>query len=157
MRLNQGSWIKVFADKTTEQGHDYLIDQKKASWTQGRQDNIKEVFLSEGLIAVTLEVPETVWYQYDRYSVILSENPYPKRIARFIQAQISKRHIGQYLCYNNKDIHLVWATVKPKMVGDRYKIISTDINKWITAEISSSKVKLFIGEKSSRNGKQVFN
>lgn len=153
-----GSWIKVFTNKTSERGYDYLIDNKKASWSKGSLENIKEVFLSDGIVAGTLEIPNTSWHQFDRFSFRLNEDNHPTRKARFVQALIQEEHVGSYLCYNNNDIWIVWVSLKNKKNNSNIYIIqSSDVGKWITLKIANAQEPMiFLSEKGALNGKQLF-
>ena len=66
-------WLKLFTDGTKEYGSDEAIAKHKASWTLGRLDRIKEVILSHNKKTCSLVVPNTSWYQFDRFSVLVSE------------------------------------------------------------------------------------
>lgn len=65
--MNNG-WIKKFEDDTVELGYDSLIEEKKASWTRGRQDRITCVRLRHDdlFISIKSDVPGE-YHQYDEY------------------------------------------------------------------------------------------
>lgn len=152
-----GVWIKSFNNGSIEIGSDFLIAEGKASWSKGQLHNIKEVFLSEGINAVTLEISNTEWYQFDRYKAFLAEKQ-TYRISRYLQAKITKEHIGFYLCYNNEDIHLCWGCLRNRPIGTFcYKITSQDVDKWITVQLSlSNKPSIVLCKKGSIDGEQLF-
>lgn len=153
-----GSWVKIFSDGSSEEGHDFLIDKGEASWSRGKLSDIREVFLSAGLSASVLEVPNTEWYQFDRYMAFMMNESKPVRKARYVQAKILPEHVGMYLCYNNRDIRLVWASVKGTSSGSNCRpIVSKDVGQWLTVRVSHrEQPAVFLAERGSRSGKQLF-
>lgn len=156
--LDVGSWVKIFDDGSLEHGHDCLIKEHKASWSRGRLSGIKEVFLSDGLLAATLEVPDTEWHQFDRYMAFMMNESESIRKGRFVQAKILPEHVGMYLCYNNQDIRLVWASVKDKPIGPNCRLVTPDdVGQWLTIKVSHREQPIvFLAERGSRSGKQLF-
>ena len=97
--MESGTWLKFFNDGTLERGSDVDIDKGLASWSKGRQDNIKSVHLEHNFNTCCLSLPNTQWYQYDRYMAMLGQagNNVSKRTGRVIQAQIKQEHVGKTL------------------------------------------------------------
>ena len=76
------TWIKFLSDGSQEEGSDSDIDQKKASWTKGRQD-IEKVSLQFNEKKVLLSADkEREWFQTDNF--IYSSLNGTKRISREI-------------------------------------------------------------------------
>jgi len=157
MSVLDGCWVKFFSDGTKEWNYDIPIYSKNYSWSQGRLSNIKEVFLRELLISVTLEVSNTEYHQFDRFLCELASGSTPIRKARYIQALITKEHVGLYLCYNNDSIYASWVSIKKKPSSHYYRIKNQDVGKWITFRITTSTSELFLASnKDALNGQQLF-
>lgn len=134
-----GGWVKIFNDATTQSGSDLDIAKGESSWSKGPLSNIKEVFLYDGLMASVLEVPDTDWYQFNRYTIILNTES-PSLVVRCVQAEVKKAHVGKYLCYNNSNSRLVWAKVSATPVGSQiYRLQESDIGRWITIILAVNK------------------
>jgi hypothetical protein len=157
MSLLDGCWIKTFIDGTKEAHYDTPL-LEKSSWSQGRLSYIKEVFIKEGILGFTLEIPNTEYHQYDRYSVeLISTRPTTVRKARYLQALITEEHVGFYLCYNNNSTYTSWASLQKKPKGQSYyRIQNQDVGKWITFCLSNCTSKLFLCGKDDLNGEQLF-
>lgn len=142
MRSDCGCWIKIFNDETKEQGSDYEIQTGKSSWSKGRLDGIKEVYLFDGLVMASLAVTDTDWYQFDRYitTVAVGKNK-PTKVHRVVQAQIKEHHVGNYfICKISKD-NTLWACISED--GSCYelkkKIIKEDIGRWVSVVLRRHK------------------
>jgi len=148
-----GAWVKFFKDTSPEIGTDLAIEESKASWSRGRQKNITKVQLSDRLSVVTLEVPDTEWYQFDRYHVLFNELGQQKsiRIARVIQARIQNKHVGRHLLYNG-DTYFFQIKINGKEKG--YIIEKKDVGKWLTVSIADSKISFCFAEKGKLDGHQ---
>lgn len=91
-----GAWLKLFSDGSSERGSDGDISEGKASWSRGRLRDIDSVYLSDNRFVCVLQVPNTEWYQYDRYMAplgVVGKNV-SIRTARVIQAKIQPEHVG---------------------------------------------------------------
>jgi len=134
-----GSWIKFFEDDSKEYGSDLDIQSSKASWSRGRQDKIKEVFLSDGICSLVLTVPNTNWYQFDRYITSLGIGVNTSfRTYRVIQAEIKSFHVDSYLIGFLSNQFFGWAVLsekEDKAYNYCYQIQKTDIGKWVSLSI----------------------
>ena len=135
-----GSWIKFFVDDTKEIGHDLDIENGQASWSKGCLDEIKQVNLSFGMRSTHLVVPNTEWFQFDRFICLLSpEGTHtPTRIARAVQAKITSEHLGKCLSHSKDSGHLFWVEVgehEGKEDMSCIMISKRHVNRWLTIVI----------------------
>jgi len=133
-----GSWIKFFKDRTSERGSDLDIEEGKASWTQGKLDNIISVQVFEKSLCGVLSIPDTKWHQYDRYMVSMGTvNPSIKqsfRSARIIQAKITSKHIGRSVMYLSS-VGLLSAQLTNNQADNTILLEQKHIGLWITLYI----------------------
>ena len=123
-------WIKLFTDGSLEDGSDELIDSNKASWSKGRLDNIKSVYINGNKYTVGLKILNTKWHQFDRYLTLVGSNESVKQL-RVIQAQITKDHLGMYI--NTDLVHNITEySLSKKPIDSLFKITNSFLNKWIT-------------------------
>lgn len=150
-----GSWVKIFKDQTKEHGSDKDIELKKASWSKGRLDNIISVQLFEKSVCCVLSVPNTEWYQYDRYMASLSVGSQSFRSARVVQAKITPSHVGKYISSSYAPGALLIEINTKSKNGILVK--AKDVNLWLTAYILvNKKIGLTVCEKGAFNGdKQI--
>ena len=146
MRQNYGCWIKIFDDNTKEHGSDSDIQAGKASWSQGRLNNIKEVLLFDNGFMIELSIPNTDWYQFDRYlaAVAIGKNV-PERTHRVIQAEIKKHHVGNLLVGSIKNHTLFCYLINKddkKEYDFKVQIEEQHISKWISVVLSKHKRKM---------------
>jgi len=135
-----GGWLKLFTDGSKELGNDEAIIKKMASWSLGRQDNIKEVRLFYNQRVCSLTVPNTSWYQFDRFSVLVAEGtPKSVRTHRVIQAQICSNHVGQSIICSRTGGHYSWTVIRDLLNTDAdssfcyHKLINrSHVEKWLT-------------------------
>ena len=146
-----GAWVKFFKNASPEIGTDQAIESGRASWSRGSLHDIVKVQLSDKSLSVILVVPDTEWYQFDRYHAYIGEEKRPKatRVARVIQAEVQKKHIGRDLLYNNSTYLF---EVKINGEDNGYKITERDVGKWITVSIVGSKISWCLAEKGKFNG-----
>jgi len=142
MKMNNG-WIKKFEDGTSELGYDHLIEEKKASWTRGRQDGIMSVEMSHGDLytCIDSDIPAE-YYQYDEYeSSAFGET---ELIERVIMCKADDRFYYNHAWLGTTTLT---ATLKPydkgtiiwnkdsngEMVVGGYanKIDPNNLNKWL--------------------------
>lgn len=135
------AWIKYFNDGSVEIGSDDLIKEKKASWTNGKLSNISKVSISGFSKNAILDIPNTEWFQFDKYLLHLEDSS-PFRIARIIQAQIKEPFINQYLCYNKNKSDLFYLS--NKRIKFSKKIEKDMLGKWISIVILDNKIDSFI-------------
>ena len=140
---NNNGWIKKFEDDTMELGYDPLIEQKKASWSKGRQDGIVSVVMNhEDLFAyINSDVPGE-YYQYDEYeSSAFGES---KLIERVIMCKADNRFHYEHVLLGNRSITatlksydkgtIIWhenSRGELGIGGHAYKINPKNINKWL--------------------------
>ena len=143
------AWVKRFTDETTEVGSDQNIALGKSSWTKGRLDNIKEVFITDGLSSASFIFPNTQWHQFDRYKVEFDTKK-SVRIFRAIQVMITEDYVDKYICYNCNNARFMWACIKDfRGKGASYfKIQNEHVSKWLTLLVSiNDKPQLLLTEK----------
>lgn len=83
-------WVKYFSDGSVEYGYDQDVDLGCASWTQGKQNNMRSVALRAGNITVHLfaELDKVCkFWQSDDYEVVLGSRN-PTRITRRIEQKL---------------------------------------------------------------------
>jgi hypothetical protein len=143
MNETHGSWIKIFKDKSKEYGSDLDIINKNASWSAGKQRDIAEVFLSDGVCSLSFSVPDTEWFQFDRYLAYLSFGTNSSvRTHRVVQAKIKENHIDCFLAASLKDTYFCWAVLDKDKDNEHdyiYQIKENDIGKWITISLVNRK------------------
>lgn len=105
-----GAWVKLFSDGTQEIGTDDDVNSGIASWSKGRLTDIREVQLTNIVTLASLSVPDTNWYQFDRYTFDIIEN-HAKRIFRVIQAEIQNKHVGMWFNQSWAGKYMFWASV----------------------------------------------
>ena len=133
-------WVKNFSDGTIELGFDHLIDEGKASWRNGRLNDIISVDIFENGYKYTLIRKESSlkeWWQGNEYhSRFIPGATVPGELQRrFIQFQLSKEDIGKYLhiiklpnCYQ--------VVLKDNSQGALCQLDKeTYTNKWLTLNI----------------------
>lgn len=126
-----GSWIKSFVDGSIETGSDRDIEEKKASWSKGRLDCIKEVLLIDGFLSCSLSLKNTSWYQFDRFIVPLEVGTNrPLRTHRVIQAEIKEHHVGKYLTIQQPCCSFFCFSLIDTPTD--FKIEQKHIGKWIS-------------------------
>jgi len=133
-----GAWLKLFTDNTKEHGSDKNIALGKASWTNGRLDNINEVRLFNHRQIASLSVPDTSWHQFDRFIAIVFPGTRTSEVThRVIQAEIKSHHVGLSLVSSRTGDHFFWAIVQDiqnaKEISFFNKLITKEhIGKWLT-------------------------
>ena len=152
-------WVKYLTNNRFEVGSDNLIKEGKASWSRGNQTDIKKVVLYGFDKGISLDVPSTNWYQFDRFITDFSSNSNPSLLVyRAIQAQLTEYHLNNYICYNiNKNTpNLLFVSNTKKGVLNT-KILEEYINKWLTCLIYKEEIKIIITDKGTLNDyKSVF-
>ncbi len=144
-----GSWVKHFNDGSTEIGSDRAISRGDASWSRGKLDDIAFVQLSSRLLTFLLEIPNTEWHQFDRYTVALDGVSESSRVARVLQAKVLNEHFNRYLLYN-KNTYLVTLGLSDH--PSEWQVTKEHIGKWLTATIySSGKISAGFSEKGKFN------
>lgn len=166
----QGYWIKILHNDKIELGSDSKIASGLASWTKGSQ-NIKKVFLSDGIVAVSLESNiDSEWYQFDRLVVQMANGKQnSQRVSRAIQIKIRKEHVGSYLQGEGIGRDYIFSIVdKPSIVNSlsdlvnfySIEIIENMIDKWVTITVPLRQKPYWVvsNSKGSTDGdfKQVF-
>jgi hypothetical protein len=142
MLNKSGGWIKRLYDNQEEYGFDDLIKSKKASWSKGKQSNIESVILfnKNSCIRYRLSVPNTEWYQFDRFCNIFnsSGDPIIKRMARVVQAKIQVEHIAMNLkkhktktTDNKIEYFFFLESLKPGLEGDSI-LTQQAVGKWLS-------------------------
>lgn len=132
---DHGCWIKIFDDNSKEKGTDIDIKAGTASWSRGRQTDIKEVLLFDGFLGLSLSVPDTKWYQFDRYiSPVAVGQQKSLRTARAIQAEINSSHLDKYIIGSTKNSNMSWAIVSDdrKEHDLKIKVEEKHIGLWLT-------------------------
>jgi len=135
-----GVWIKLFNDGSSEHGSDSDIINKQASWSRGRLDGIESVQIFEGNVGVVLVVPNTEWYQYDRY-VALLDTPgvhVPTRVARVVQALIKPEHIGKRVNFKQA-IGLFYASLEDTPSEQGLLVCKEHVGLWISIYVLINK------------------
>jgi hypothetical protein len=98
-KLSKG-WIKHFVDGSLEIGPDYLTAQGKASWRNGKLNDIISVDIIENDYRYSLISKEPrIWWQGDEYHArFMPEQTVPGELKRrFIQFQLMSEDIGKYI------------------------------------------------------------
>ncbi len=131
-----GAWIKLFKDGSSEHGSDLNIKEGKASWSRGLLDNIKSVQLFDKTYCCVLDIPNTEWYQYDRYLAMLGNvgKNMSSRTARIIQAKITPEHIYKTLCLTEFP-GVLMATLCDDKSKDGILVSQEHVNLWVTMYI----------------------
>jgi len=157
--METGSWLKLFNDGTSERGSDVAIKKGLASWSKGRQDDIKSVHLEHNFNTCCLSVPNTHWYQYDRFMAMFGKtgSDVSQRVGRVIQAQITQEHVGKTLsCMVSKGITVANLDDTPSENG--ILISQEHVNLWVTMYILvNNQIGITICERGAFYGdKQIF-
>lgn len=126
-----GAWVKFFEDGSHELGTDDQVNSGEASWSKGRLDSIKEVHLTNKVVLASLNVPDTIWHQFDRFSFSFDTNT-SSRLLRVVQAEIKEHHKDMFLLKEWAGKYLFWVSVENKNGIESIKITKDDIGKWIT-------------------------
>lgn len=131
-------WVKHFTDETKEYGIDRYIAQGKASWTKGRLSDIKQVEIITLNNNSILSVPNTEWFQFDRFEITMdSYKPEPVRTHRAVQALLKSFHGEMLLGYNKNARCHEWHIIdyKTAKLGS-YQFVKHMrphcVGKWIT-------------------------
>jgi len=132
-----GAWQKIFTDGSLEDGSDEAIAKRKASWTNGRLEDIKEVKLFNNHFICSLTVPNTTWHQFDRFAVLVSEGTqFPMKLHQVVQAEITSKHVGLSLMSSNVGGSYCWILVKDSKELKNYtfceSIEEKHIGKWLS-------------------------
>ena len=139
-----GYWTKHFLNGSKETGTDRAINNKEASWSRGKLESIQEVVLSDHLIIATLFVPNTSWYQYDRYE-FYSGTGETKRVARIIQAEITSDHLGLFFACVKNHLGMYYASLEDFVIEDSIfckEILDKDIGLWATIKLRHNNLPL---------------
>lgn len=131
-------WIKYFADGEIEIGSDILIDQGKASWRNGRLNDITSVEIIENEKTYSLtSIYASKWWQGDDYYASYSgpNKAVPgKLVRRFVQFKIEQGNIG-------KHIVLIKLPTGYKIVlrdnaqNSLFQILPEHLGMWLTLSI----------------------
>lgn len=138
-------WVKKFiSDK--EIGTDKDIKLKKASWSNGRLDNMVGAELHHNSQHLYISGIGNYW-QSDTYEVLMY-NSTPKLVSRRIEKQITNQDLYfKYIIGPNK-LEMTFNTVL-NIAGKLVKIESDWINKWLVAEmdVNTHHLKYYISDK----------
>jgi len=152
-----GAWVKFFKDRTTERGSDLDIEEKKASWSKGRLDDIISVQISQRTLCGVMSIPDTEWHQYDRYMASLSVGPQQSfRSARVIQAKVNTKHLGKNIIITNST-GIISIELTNQSTKDTMPIKSEHVGLWITLYIlANGETGITFCERGAFNGdKQI--
>jgi len=149
-----GAWVKLFKDGSSEHGSDLDIKEGKASWSRGLLDNIVSVHLSDKMYCCALNVPNTEWYQYDRYMATLGAvgNNMSSRTARVIQAKVQPEHVGKKICLTIFPYTTI-ATFCNDILKDGILISQEHVGLWVTMYIlTNNKIGITMSKKGAFHG-----
>jgi hypothetical protein len=138
-----GAWVKLFVDGSKEHGSDQEIAKGNASWSRGRLDGIREVRLFGKTQVCSLSVPNTLWHQFDRFIVVVSEGtPQPIKTHQVAQAEIKDIHVGLSLVGSNNGGCYFWTMVQDIRQSNKNSFLcklieEEDVGKWLTVVLPS--------------------
>lgn len=102
--MSKNGWIKHFADGTVELGHDHLVRARKASWTNGRINDLVAVEIRHGEMNISLYGGLGNWWQSDTMIARYGKNrdgskhvSQPTFLTRRIEYQISQDDVGKLM------------------------------------------------------------
>ena len=135
-----GAWEKVFSDRSFEIGRDEDIENKRASWSKGRLDDMIACWLYGFMCRILIVLPNTEWHQFDRYEVPLAVgNHKGKRILRALQAEIKPEHKDSFIVRTVKgefdEKQEFRFSDEPSEDSACILIDENNIGKWFTATI----------------------
>ena len=141
MNIDNNGWLKIFLDGSMENGSDYKVKNKLASWSKGRLDNLVNVLLTHDNFAITISGFGNYW-QSDDLEVETGNNySSPKYVMRRIQKQINESDNCIYMRKTNNVLALIISKqlVNKDDVVLHSVIDETMIGKWITLEFDTIK------------------
>lgn len=133
-------WVKYFADGTKEEGYDYLVQAKKASWSKGRLDGIIAVSLTHDGTTVMVRATGT-WWQEDVFEAVVGENG-----GKIVERRLFKDIVenDKFQCWQDVgDQNFIWT------ISD--VAVAADIVKEIDPHHHDAQGFLYIG--TDENGK----
>lgn len=148
-----GAWEKVFSDRSFEIGRDEDIENKRASWSKGRLDDMIACWLFGFMCRILIAIPDTEWHQFDRYEVPLAVGKHDgKRIIRALQAKIQPEHEGKFIHhliegeFDEKQSFMFFDD--PSDEAPSIFITEENVGKWFTVTIDfNGKIKFCFTEK----------
>ena len=165
-----GFWVKLFRDGSKENGSDKEIEEKRASWSKGRQDDIKTVGIDDGKKTASIQLWgfDSEWFQFDNYACLVSDGEAESiRTHRIVQFKITEEMVDNYVdfCAVGRKNYMVYIdgdceTGEGSFGIHSLKIEDDFVGKWFSLilpsqappymELSASKGRL------DGNFKQVF-
>lgn len=132
-------WIKQFLDGTHEVGTNHDVQNKRASWSQGRLNSMFQAEIEQDNCVILIDGLGSYW-QSDDYEVSLGET-WPSMVTRRLQRQICQGDIFVDISNENQGKRLfacvgqVEGLSDKRVAGKRSLLTTKDIGKWLTLEI----------------------
>ena len=149
MRVCNG-WTKYFLDSQIEDGQDYDVANKTASWSRGRLDNMMAVDLSHDSLYISIAGLGDFW-QSDDYEVCIGDS-WPSITTRRLQKQLKLGDIFIRATHdNNRELVLAVGNIKElasSYDNNIYMLTNNDIHQWLTVEMNlmTKKTRYYLAE-----------
>lgn len=141
-------WVKYFENETKEYASQSDINEGKASWSNGRLEDMIAAEVGFGKYTASICVSKkTEWHQFDRMIVPVGIGAHrPKKVATTIQAQIKIDHDGGYIIEtildeNNRKYFFTKEIKNLKANQKLYPIKQKYFDKWFTVTIMEHESK----------------